>query len=163
MKNRKRITVILLLCLIVCGAGLLREVSPKRNGSVSCTLSVNCLTAIENESLKAETKNILPPDGAIADRLTVDIEEGCSALDVLQKVCREKSVHLDFEKSTVYGAFIKGIGNLYNGDCGELSGWLFVVNGELPSESCGSYQAEDGDEIEFLYSCDMGADLGLGF
>ena len=33
------------------------------------------------------------------------------------------------------------------------------VNGVFPSESSGSVLLSDGDEVEFLYTCDIGADL----
>ena len=53
---------------------------------------------------------------------------------------------------------IEGIGNLYEFDCGELSGWMYTVNGQAPNYGCSQYQLEDGDVVEWIYSCDMGRD-----
>ena len=33
------------------------------------------------------------------------------------------------------GAYIEGIGNLYEFDCGSVSGWMYRVNGEFPKIS----------------------------
>ena len=44
-------------------------------------------------------------------------------------------------------------------DFGDLSGWIYHVNGFAPPVGCGEYVLEDGDKIEWLYSCDIGNDL----
>ena len=56
--------------------------------------------------------------------------------------------------------YIEGIGNLYEFDCGELSGWLYKVNGKTPGCGCSQYTLKDGDVVEFMYSCSLGADVG---
>ncbi|MGM9626294.1 MAG: DUF4430 domain-containing protein [Eubacteriales bacterium] len=48
---------------------------------------------------------------------------------------------------------------LYEFDFGDLSGWIYKVNGETPSVGCGDYVLSDGDEIAWLYTCDLGNDL----
>ena len=40
---------------------------------------------------------------------------------------------------------------------------MYFINGESPSVGCSDYQLSDGDRVEFAYTCDMGADLGLDF
>ena len=56
--------------------------------------------------------------------------------------------------------YIEGINNLYEFDCGELSGWMYSVNGWYPNYGCSRYQVQDGDVIEWHYTCDLGEDLG---
>ena len=58
------------------------------------------------------------------------------------------------------GAYIRGINNLYEYDCGSVSGWMYKVNGDFPNVGCSDYKLSEGDSIEFLYSCDLGADIG---
>ena len=61
----------------------------------------------------------------------------------------------------LYGtAYVEGIGNLYEFDCGEGSGWMYRVNGNYPNFGCSRYILQDGDTVEFRYTCDLGADIG---
>ena len=57
-------------------------------------------------------------------------------------------------------AYIEGIANLYEFDCGELSGWMYRVNGEFPNVGCSLYKLKDGDTVEWVYTCDLGRDVG---
>jgi len=59
----------------------------------------------------------------------------------------------------VGGAYVAGINQLYEYSCGALSGWLFRVNGGTPGHGSGKYELQDGDVIEWLYSCDLGRDI----
>ena len=49
-------------------------------------------------------------------------------------------------------AYVEGIHNLYEFDCGELSGWKYSVNGVVPGVGCSQYRLNDGDRIEWSYS-----------
>ena len=55
--------------------------------------------------------------------------------------------------------YIQGINNLYEFDCGDLSGWQYIVNGWSPNYGCSRYIVKEGDAIEWRYTCDMGRDL----
>lgn len=67
---------------------------------------------------------------------------------------------MDFVESPVYGsAYIKGINNIYEFDAGELSGWMYSVNGVFPNYGCSIYNLNDGDVIQWMYTCDLGKDL----
>ena len=57
-------------------------------------------------------------------------------------------------------AYIEGIHNLYEFDCGSLSGWMYRVNGWYPNYGCSRYQLEPGDVVEWRYTCDLGQDVG---
>ena len=58
--------------------------------------------------------------------------------------------------------YLQGINNLYEKDCGQWSGWMYEVNGWYPNYGCSRYQVQDGDNIEWHYTCDLGRDLGAG-
>ncbi len=60
-------------------------------------------------------------------------------------------------------AYVEGIGNLYEFDCGSGSGWMYRVNWWYPNYGCSRYQLADGDYIEWRYTCDLGADVGGGY
>ena len=50
---------------------------------------------------------------------------------------------------------------MYQFDCGDESGWMYKVNGWFPNYGAGRYEVEDGDTVEWHYSCEgSGADLG---
>ncbi|MBQ7794614.1 MAG: DUF4430 domain-containing protein [Clostridia bacterium] len=73
---------------------------------------------------------------------------------------REHGIHIEFSKTPAYNSvYIEGIGNLYQMDCGDMSGWLYRVNGEIPDKGSSEVYIKDGDRIEWLYSCNFGADI----
>ena len=53
--------------------------------------------------------------------------------------------------------------NLYEFDVGNKSGWMYKVNGWFPNYGCSRYQLKDGDVIEWVYTCDLGDDVGGGY
>lgn len=58
-------------------------------------------------------------------------------------------------------AYVEGIGNLYEFDCGNMSGWMYKVNDWFPNYGCSRYELKNGDTVEWQYTCyGYGADLG---
>ena len=90
-----------------------------------CTFSISCAAILDNmKDLDPEKRELVPEDGWILKPVEVTFREGQSAFDVLQQVCRDRKIHMEFTNTPVYNsAYIEGIGNLYEFDCGELSGW----------------------------------------
>lgn len=128
---------------------------------IKVTLSISCKTVLSNmDQLTAAKKSIIPSDGWILKAVTVEVQEGKTVFDVLQQVCKDKKIPMEFTKATIYDtAYIEGINNLYEFDCGECSGWMYTVNGIFPNYGCSDYTLEDGDVIAFLYTCEYGLDL----
>ena len=107
------------------------------------------------------THLVLPEDGIIYAEKTVAFYEGESVFDVLLRETRANKIHMEFESTPMYNSnYIEGIHNLYEFDCGELSGWMYRVNGWFPNYGCSRYQLKDGDKVEWMYTCDLGRDLG---
>ncbi len=128
---------------------------------LTCTLSVRCDTAVGKSSGK---ESVIPTDGVILPEQTVVFHEGESVFNVLVREMKRNKIHLEFVNTPVYNsAYIEGIGNLYEFDCGELSGWMYRVNGWFPNYGCSRYQLKDGDKIEWVYTCDLGKDVGGGY
>ena len=46
---------------------------------------------------------------------------------------RQKTLHRICKYSMYNSVYIEGINNLYEFDCGELSGWMYKVNGWFPN------------------------------
>lgn len=129
---------------------------------LSCTLSVRCDTVLEKmEALDKEKIELVPKNGVIYAEQNVVFYEGESVFNVLLREMKKNKIHLEFENTPIYNsAYIEGIGNLYEFDCGELSGWMYKVNGVFPSYGCSRYQLKAGDKIEWVYTCDLGSDVG---
>ena len=130
----------------------------------TCTFSIECSTILNNlDRLDPEKLEMVPSGGVILSKTTVTFYEGESVFDVLQRVCKEKSIHMESSWTPVYNsAYIEGIHNLYEFDCGELSGWMYRVNGWYPNYGCSRYELKDGDVVEWRYTCDLGHDVGRG-
>ena len=93
--------------------------------------------------------------------MTVTFYEGESVFNVLQRTCKQQKIHMEFSNTPIYNsAYIEGIHNLYEFDVGNLSGWMYKVNGWFPNYGCSRYQLKDGDVIEWVYTCDLGYDVG---
>lgn len=130
--------------------------------SLTCTISISCATILDNMDLCAENKRpLVPSDGVILPTTSVTFSEGESVYDVLQSVCRSYNIHMESSWTPLYNsAYIEGINNLYEFDVGKKSGWMYKVNGWFPNYGCSRYQVQNGDTICFVYTCDLGADVG---
>lgn len=117
------------------------------------TITIRCDTLVDKDD-----SEFIPDDGIILDVTSFDIDESDTVYDVLSEAVREHKIHFEKEGNgeTTY---ISGIHNLYEFDYGDLSGWVYHVNGEAPSVGCGVYELSPGDEIEWHYTCDLGRDI----
>lgn len=128
-----------------------------------CTISIRCDTALSSPYLPEENRALLPENGVIMTEREVVFSAGESAFDVLLRETRKDKIHFEHVSTPMYDSvYIEGIANLYELDCGELSGWMYRVNGVFPSFGISKYTLSDGDRIELLYTCDLGADIGRG-
>lgn len=130
--------------------------------TVSCEISISCAALLDHmDELEGNKKKLVPPDGILLKTTTVKVKAGSSVFDVLCNVTKANKVHLEYTFTPAYKSYyIEGIGNLYAFDGGELSGWMYSVNGEFPEYGCSSYTVKDGDVIKWLYTCDYGKDVG---
>jgi hypothetical protein len=133
-------------------------------GKYTCYISINCATVLGNmDMLTSGKEKYVPQNGVVLAEVSVSFEEGDTVFDVLKKVCKNKGIQLEYSYTPVYGSYyIEGINNLYEFDCGNLSGWMYSVNGTFPNYGCSQYQLSDGDVIKWLYTCDLGTDVGHG-
>lgn len=129
---------------------------------MTCTLSISCATINGNLGwLDPEKVELVPKDGWILPPTTVTFYEGESVFNVLLRTCKQKKIHMEYENTPIYNsAYIEGIHNLYEFDCGELSGWMYQVNGWFPNYGCSRYQLKEGDVIKWEYTCNLGIDVG---
>ena len=114
------------------------------------TLTIRCDSAVG----KVSSEHI-PADGVVLEAAGFTFCEGDTVYDLLIAAARKYGIHVESNGMR----YIEGISYLYEYDCGDLSGWMYRVNGEIPSVGCGEYRLRDGDCVEWLYTCELGNDL----
>ena len=131
----------------------------------TCTISISCASILKHMDLCDKEKvELVPEDGWLLKPVEVTFKQGQSVFDVLQQVCKDNKLHMEFSMTPIYNsAYIEGIGNLYEFDCGEVSGWIYKVNDWFPNYGCSRYQLQDGDVVEWEYTCELGKDIGGGY
>ena len=154
----KKIAALLLCLLMLTGCGA----RSAARGENVCTISISCATILDNmDRCSPEKKELVPADGWLLEPTQVYFSDGESVFDVLLRVCREQKLHMEYSDTPIYdSAYIEGIGNLYEFDVGNLSGWMYKVNEWFPNYGCSNYELKDGDVICWVYTCDLGADVG---
>lgn len=132
------------------------------DAELTCTFSISCATILDNwDKCDDSKKPLVPADGVILPSTTVTFSEGESVFDVLQRVCQDNKIHMESVWTPMYNsAYVEGIHNLYEFDVGSLSGWMYSVNGWFPNYGCSRYALQNGDVVEWRYTCDLGYDIG---
>lgn len=127
-----------------------------------CSITVRCDTILNNINLlPAEKHGLLPDNGIILDEGNAMFYEGESVFNLLLREMKKNKIHFEYTSVPLYNSvYIEGINNIYEIDCGELSGWMYKVNGWFPNYGCSRYRLNEGDRVEVLYSCDLGRDVG---
>ncbi len=119
----------------------------KENTVGTVTVEIRCDTV-------AGKADYIPESGVVLEKNEFVIAEGETVYDILVEACRENGIQTEFS-----GGYVSGINYIYEFDFGDLSGWLYYVNGKEASVGCDQYILSDGDEIKWLYSLEMGNDL----
>ncbi|MCR5829024.1 MAG: DUF4430 domain-containing protein [Lachnospiraceae bacterium] len=122
------------------------------------TLSIRC------DTVAGEGDPDIPEDGIILDTTTYAFGEDETVYDILVRAVRNNKIHMEVKKtgSGPKDYYICGIANIYEYDWGDLSGWMYYVNGESPSVGCGEYYVKPGDRIEWHYTREIGKDINSG-
>lgn len=126
-----------------------------------CTISISCANVLNNmDKLDKDKKDIIPKDGWILKPITVELKENETVFDLLKRICIDKKIHMEFSWTPLYNsAYIEGIYNLYEFDCGSLSGWMYSVNGEYFNYGSSKAVVQNGDVITWVFTCDLGNDV----
>lgn len=144
--------------IVCCFLIFISGCSKDNQKEYSCTIRISCGAILDNiDILDKSKRSLVPESGVLLDDFTVSFSDGASVFDILLTAVKENSIHMEYSTSAVFNtAYIKGIGNLYEFDCGGESGWKYSVNGVIPSVGVSSQTVENGDIIEFFYTCEVG-------
>lgn len=117
----------------------------KKEEEKRCSIVISCQTVLQNKD-KLQSNYQVPSGGRIYSN-NVKIQKGDTVMDILKRT----GVSIDTSKG-----YVQGIDGLYEFDCGKNSGWMYKVNGSFPNTSADNYTVEDGDSIQWLYTCKRG-------
>lgn len=129
----------------------------------TCTIEIRCDTILNNmKDLTPGLDVYVPDNGTILAATTVSFTAGETVFDVLNRICNERNIQIEYSYTPLYGSYyIEGINHLYEFDCGQQSGWMYKVNGWFPNYGCSSYKLEGGETIVWAYTCKgLGTDIG---
>lgn len=165
--------LILLVALVIKGTNIqsvdeyylthIDDISPY---SETVTISIRCDTVLANpDDLDPALKqgDYIPSDGVILPPTEYVLRPGDTVFDILDRAVRYNKIQMEYQGSdeNSYGSvYIRGINYLYEFSCGPLSGWMYRVDGEYPNFGCSKYELKDGQNIEWIYTCDLGEDVG---
>lgn len=139
--------------------------TPNASKKKQVTMSIETHTILNNMDKLDPKKETYPPkDGWVLKPITVSFEEGDTVFDVLEKVTRERRIHMEYQGANqgMYNSvYVQGIAQLYEFDCGNLSGWMYSINGAYVPQGASATTLEDGMVIKWMYTCDLGRDLGF--
>lgn len=130
------------------------------NGQVigQVTVAVECKTLCDSpEVVPKELKEYIPPNGELLPQAEYPIYAGETVFSLLKRVAKQEKLPLEYSETS--GAYVEGIGYLYEFACGELSGWIYAVNGEQAEVACSDHQLSDGDVIVWSYTLELGQDI----
>lgn len=115
-------------------------------------ITIECTRILDKKDLWNEGIEEIIPANGVFFKGVLPFDEKMSAYDALKMACKKGNIALDSQYTPLYETYyIKGIGNLYEFDCGGESGWKYSVNGATPGIGCSSYSVEPGDSIVFFY------------
>ena len=115
--------------------------------TITVTVSVLCTLAVGNPNLNPGVT--VPSDGVMVSGLSLELTPGQTAFDALSQT----GLALDYSGSpSRKDVYLRGIGGLYQKDCGPSSGWVFSVNGAYPNTSCSKVALSDGDVVSFQFT-----------
>lgn len=138
------------------------ENNPVTDEKKYARLSVSVKTLLGKEDWLPKNKvDLVPADGIIYPNQKVEFFEGENVFDLLQREMKNEKIHMEFSNNPMYNsAYVEGINNLYEFDGGELSGWMYKVNNWFPNYGASRYSLKDGDQVDWVYTLDLGKDLG---
>ncbi len=160
------LVAILLVIALIIGFTDIKSVDEhyKESSSVSgsgygvVTISVDCKVLLNNpEVVPNNLKDYLPDGGYIVKPTKVHLNKGDTAFSVIMRTAKEKGVQLEYSGHDQ--VYIEGINYFYEFSCGELSGWVYGVNGVRSKVSCSDQTLKNGDVINFSYTLNLGNDV----
>ena len=173
-KDLLAVCIVVLLLVFVCTGTKIQSVDDYylthiddiTENSDTVFLSIECGTILDNwDDLDPalQYEKYVPNDGIILEKTEYVLRPKDTVYDILDRAVRYNKIQMEFQganENSFGSVYIQGINFLYEFSCGPLSGWMYRVNGKFPNYGCSKYELKDGDVIEWIYTCDLGRDVG---
>jgi len=159
-RNKKNFIVIFSIAVILTATVLFLHIQPAGDYYSSVPVSDSSPVGTVTITVRCDTvmgKVGAPENPVILEKTEIQFGEGETVYDALARALRENKIMFEHNST----GYISGIDNLYEFQFGDLSGWMYVVNGKTPSVGSKEYVLSDGDEIQWLYTCEIGNDLNI--
>lgn len=124
---------------------------------IRCDQLASNLDALNDEAIR----NYIPEDGIILLPTEVDIIKGVTnVFDVTDYVVKENDIQIEYSYVPAYGShYIEGINYIYEFSAGKNSGWIFMVDGEVPNYGADAVTLKGGERIVWYYTVDYKEDM----
>ena len=157
--NYKKLISLLLIASLLCATVYFTDIKSaddyysdsgeaKENIIGSVTISIRC------DKIVGMAEHV-PSNGIVLDTTEFDIEDGDTVYSILVEAAKKHKIQFENNGSDSM-AYISGINYIYEFDFGDLSGWIYTVNGQTPSVGASQYELKDGDVIEWKYTLTLG-------
>ena len=149
-KNTRSTEKNLLTRLVAGAAALALALTVAACGSAPATSDGDAAGADANQEQQAALAVTVEIDATAGEgKLStrhLELSEGATAYDALVAAADDVNA-----SDSEYGMYVQGINGLAGGDFGDMSGWMFEVNGEMAEVGCSEYQLADGDVVTWIY------------
>jgi hypothetical protein len=155
-KKKTRFMVAGVAIVLIAGAALMQIQSPQKYKEDA--------TKVEGETISItisiDASNVRN-DGVIVPETEIEISEDSTAFDAVKYITALNDVQMEYKQSLSDPnmIYVEGIDELYEFQFGDLSGWMFMVNGELSDVGAGRYVLSDGDDVKWIYTTEIGKDI----
>ena len=146
----------------------INEARDNLTSSIIALVRVGGGSGLPGPNVRRATISIIDPNARVAEGQTrvffalqtFDLEPNETAYSLL----RRTNLNIRSRGHSVWaGMYVEAINNFGEFDDGPLSGWMYRVNGVFPDFSSSLYELQDGDRIEWLFTRDLGRDIGGGW
>ena len=158
-----KLMVILLVAALIGGCA--RPSQQLGSEYFTVSLSVRVDTLADNLHLLSQEKHeLVPEDAVIFYAPYAKAYYGESVFDLLSREMRSAGIHMVSRRTPfVDSAYVTAIGNIFEFDAGELSGWMYTVNGQFPGVGASQHLLNPGDTVKWVYTLDLGRDIGYAY
>lgn len=150
--NKKNKSLVTLLLVIAMSCSLLFTACGNKDASAEAGSTAEAATTEKKSTEEISVKVVFDVSAATeSEDYDVDVdlpekdvtlEKDATAADALE------ATGVEFDDSQGY---VTSIGGLSEKDCGEQSGWTYLVNDEMPEVGASDYVCNDGDVITWTY------------
>lgn len=140
-----------------------------------CYVTIDMTTALNNiNDFTSAKASFVPSSGILLSKVKVYYTQGETLFDAILKACSENvcsdnckycqssGIQIEYQYTPAYSSYyIEGVHQIYEMDCGVMSGWMVYVNGESIQSSSSTIEIQNGDSIVLAYTCSMGSDINF--